>query len=155
MAYAALDTFICSDARRLAVPVSGAAGVWRADRWTKSDFAGKTRHKGDSAVFCGFGLSGLEPELSGDEETVGGVFLTRVSVSGLCIPTRENGRSMVVRRLIAEKVLPAKQIVKFAPWMIDRHHLQLPAVRKAIRIVHSGRRVSRITSNCAQEVLFV
>jgi hypothetical protein len=63
--------------------------------------------------------------------------------------------SMVVRRLIAEKVLPAKQIVKFAPWMIERPHLQLPSVRKAIRIVHSGRRVSRITSNHGQEALFV
>jgi DNA invertase Pin-like site-specific DNA recombinase len=66
-----------------------------------------------------------------------------------------NVSSMVVRRLIAEKVLPAKQIVKFAPWMIERHHLQLPSVRKAIRIVLSGRRVSRITSNHEQEVLFV
>jgi hypothetical protein len=27
---------------------------------------------------------------------------------------------MVVRRLIAQKILPAKQIVKFAPWMIER-----------------------------------
>ena len=66
-----------------------------------------------------------------------------------------NVSNMVVRRLIAEKVLPAKQIVKFAPWMIERHHLQSPSVRKAIRIVHSGRRVSRITSNHGQEALFV
>jgi hypothetical protein len=26
----------------------------------------------------------------------------------------------VVRRLVAQKTLPAKQIVKFAPWMIER-----------------------------------
>jgi hypothetical protein len=32
--------------------------------------------------------------------------------------------------LIAEKALPANQIVKFAPWMIERLHLELPAVRK-------------------------
>jgi len=44
---------------------------------------------------------------------------------------------MVVRRLIAQKILPA-QIVKFAPWMIERTHLDLPAVRKAIRRVHEG-----------------
>jgi hypothetical protein len=37
---------------------------------------------------------------------------------------------MVVRRLIAQKSLPAKQIVKFAPWMIERSHLDLPSVRK-------------------------
>jgi hypothetical protein len=47
---------------------------------------------------------------------------------------------MVVRRLIAQKTLPAKQIVKFAPWMIERSHLDLPSVRKEIRRVHEGRR---------------
>jgi hypothetical protein len=47
---------------------------------------------------------------------------------------------MVVRRLIAQKILPAKQIVKFASWMIERAHLELPAVRKEIRRVHVGRR---------------
>jgi hypothetical protein len=47
---------------------------------------------------------------------------------------------MVVRRLIAQKSLPAKQIVKFAPWMIERTHLELPSVRKEIRRVHEGRR---------------
>ena len=48
---------------------------------------------------------------------------------------------MIIRRLIAQKTLPAKQIVKFAPWMIERTHLELPAVRKEIRRVHSGRRL--------------
>ncbi len=47
---------------------------------------------------------------------------------------------MVIRRLIAQRILPAKQIVKFAPWMIERTHLELPAVRKQIRRVHEGRR---------------
>jgi hypothetical protein len=56
-------------------------------------------------------------------------------------PLRTLGVSeMVVRRLIAQKILPAKQIVKFAPWMIERTHLELPAVRKEIRRVHAGRR---------------
>ena len=32
----------------------------------------------------------------------------------------------VVRRLFRQKTLPAKQIVKFAPWMIEREHLDLP-----------------------------
>ena len=48
--------------------------------------------------------------------------------------------NVVVRRLIAQKSLPAKQIVKFAPWMIERSHLDLPSVRKDIRRVHEGRR---------------
>jgi hypothetical protein len=30
--------------------------------------------------------------------------------------------------------------VKFAPWMIERHALDLPVVRKAIRRVHESRR---------------
>jgi hypothetical protein len=53
---------------------------------------------------------------------------------------------MVVRRLIAQKSLPAKQIVKFAPWMIERSHLDLPSVRKEIRRVHEGRRMERAVS---------
>jgi isopentenyldiphosphate isomerase len=44
---------------------------------------------------------------------------------------------MVVRRLIAQKTLPAKQVVRFAPWMIERTQLELPAVRKEIRRVHN------------------
>jgi len=44
---------------------------------------------------------------------------------------------MVVRRLIAQES-SAKQIVKFAPWMIERSHLDLPSVRKEIRRVHEG-----------------
>jgi hypothetical protein len=47
---------------------------------------------------------------------------------------------MVVRRLITQGILPAKQIVKFAHWMIERFHLDLPSVRKEIRRVHEGRR---------------
>ena len=61
---------------------------------------------------------------------------------------------MVVRKLIAQKVLPAKQIVKYAPWTIDRSHLELPAVRRYIRIVHSNRRTPSIANNEAQTRMF-
>ena len=61
---------------------------------------------------------------------------------------------MVVRRLIAQKSLPAKQIVKFAPWMIERSHLDLPSVRKEIRRVHEGRRTGWAVSE-KQTGLFV
>ena len=61
---------------------------------------------------------------------------------------------MVVRRLIAQKILPAKQIVKFAPWMIERTHLELPAVRKQIRRVHEGRRSADGKVNEKQDELF-
>jgi site-specific recombinase XerD len=33
-----------------------------------------------------------------------------------------------VKRLIRERVLPAKQVVKFAPWIIEKNDLLLPAV---------------------------
>ena len=62
---------------------------------------------------------------------------------------------MVVRRLIAQKVLRAKQIVKFAPWVFERLDLELPAVRKAIRIVRTGRRSPSVVSNHAQNALFI
>ena len=59
---------------------------------------------------------------------------------------------VVVRRLIAQRILPAKQIVKFPPWMIERTHLELPTVRKQIRRVQQGRRpgweLSRHLNGC-------
>ena len=62
---------------------------------------------------------------------------------------------MVIRRLVAQKVLPAKQIVKFAPWMIERAHLDIPAVRKAVRMVHTGRRSPLIDTSNAQTRMFI
>ena len=31
--------------------------------------------------------------------------------------------SMVIRRLIAQKILPARQVIKHAPWVIERKTL--------------------------------
>jgi hypothetical protein len=60
-----------------------------------------------------------------------------------------------VRQLIEQKTLPAKQVVKFAPWMIERAHLTLPAVHRAVRLIHTGRRSpSRVASN-AQTPMFI
>jgi hypothetical protein len=53
-----------------------------------------------------------------------------------------------------QKTLPAKQIVKFAPWMIERAHLGLPVVHRAIRLVHTGRRDPSRMSNHAQTRMF-
>jgi hypothetical protein len=47
---------------------------------------------------------------------------------------------------LRKKSLPAKQIVKFAPWMIERSHLDLPSVRKEVRRVHEGRRLGLAVS---------
>lgn len=61
---------------------------------------------------------------------------------------------MVVRRLISEKTLPARQIVKFAPWTITRTDLDLPAVRRRIRLVLIGRRFPLINSANTQAPMF-
>lgn len=61
--------------------------------------------------------------------------------------------SMVVRRLIAQKLLPARQVVKYAPWVIERTDLDLPAVRKAIWLVHEGSRETTVLAD--QTALFV
>ena len=60
----------------------------------------------------------------------------------------------VVRRLVAQNTLPAKQIVKFSPWMIEREHLYLPAVHRAVRLVHAGRRDQSRITNDAQTQMF-
>jgi hypothetical protein len=61
---------------------------------------------------------------------------------------------MVIRRLIAQKRLPARQIIKHAPWVIERKDLNLPAVRKAIWLVHEGLRSSDNNVDSRQEGLF-
>ena len=60
----------------------------------------------------------------------------------------------VIRRLVMQKTLPAKQIVKFAPWMIERAHLNLPGVHRAVRLVHTGRRAPSLVSSNAQTPMF-
>jgi DNA invertase Pin-like site-specific DNA recombinase len=45
----------------------------------------------------------------------------------------------VIRRLIKDKALPARQVIAFAPWIIARADLDLPAVQAAVRAVRQGR----------------
>ena len=47
----------------------------------------------------------------------------------------------VVQRLIKQSTLPANQVVTYAPWIIKRQDLSLPAVKRAIAAVHAGRRL--------------
>jgi DNA invertase Pin-like site-specific DNA recombinase len=44
----------------------------------------------------------------------------------------------VVKRLIRERVLPAKQVVKFAPWIIEKKDLLLPAVQHQVKAARRG-----------------
>jgi len=60
---------------------------------------------------------------------------------------------MVIRRLIKQEILPARQVIKHAPWVIERKDLELPSVKKAIWLVHEGIRHSGSSEN--QAALFV
>jgi DNA invertase Pin-like site-specific DNA recombinase len=49
----------------------------------------------------------------------------------------------VVRRLIKQRVLPARQIIALAPWIIARADLDLTAVQAAVMAVREGRRLPK------------
>jgi DNA invertase Pin-like site-specific DNA recombinase len=53
----------------------------------------------------------------------------------------------VIQRLIRQGVLPAKQVVQSAPWIIARTDLQLPQVVAQIQAVHQGRQLPRHLPN--------
>jgi DNA invertase Pin-like site-specific DNA recombinase len=53
----------------------------------------------------------------------------------------------VIRRLLERKVLPAKQVVQHAPWIIRRENLRLPQVQSYIDAVHTGKHGPRLDSN--------
>lgn len=44
----------------------------------------------------------------------------------------------VVKRLIRERVLPAKQVVKFAPWIIEKKDLLLPMIQQQVKAARRG-----------------
>jgi hypothetical protein len=59
------------------------------------------------------------------------------------VTQEEAGRELhvsdtVVKRLIRERVLPAKQVVKFAPWIIEKKNLLLPAVQQQVKAARRG-----------------
>ncbi|QDU91453.1 hypothetical protein Pla175_48820 [Pirellulimonas nuda] len=48
-----------------------------------------------------------------------------------------------VRKLLTSGTLPGRQIVAYAPWIIERQHLNLPAVQEAAGAIREGRRIPR------------
>ena len=44
----------------------------------------------------------------------------------------------VVKRLIRQRTLPAKQVVEYAPWIIEKKDLLLPEVQQAVRAARRG-----------------
>jgi DNA invertase Pin-like site-specific DNA recombinase len=49
----------------------------------------------------------------------------------------------VIRRLIKDRTLPARQVIALAPWIIARADLDLPAVQAAVRAVRQGRQLPK------------
>jgi DNA invertase Pin-like site-specific DNA recombinase len=60
----------------------------------------------------------------------------------------------IVRRLIAEKTLPATQVVMCAPWQIPAESLSSETVRTAVQNVKNGVRAPRTQQPDGQESLF-
>jgi excisionase family DNA binding protein len=48
-----------------------------------------------------------------------------------------------IRKLVEKKILPAKQVVRGAPWVISRADLKLLEVQSYISAVHQGKRSPR------------
>jgi hypothetical protein len=44
----------------------------------------------------------------------------------------------VVKRLIRERILPARQVVRFAPWIIEKKDLLLQAVQQQVKAARRG-----------------
>jgi hypothetical protein len=49
----------------------------------------------------------------------------------------------VIRRLIKQRILPAKQVVAATPWIIARHDLELPRVQAEVQAVRQGRHLPK------------
>lgn len=47
------------------------------------------------------------------------------------------------RRLLKQGILPGRQVVPYAPWVIERSALELPEVQAAVRALREGRRAPR------------
>ncbi len=56
-----------------------------------------------------------------------------------------------VRRLLEDGTLPGRQVIRYAPWMIEPSSLERPEVRAAVKVIKSGRRLPRVPD--AQEEL--
>ncbi len=61
--------------------------------------------------------------------------------------TRLGVSNTVVSRLIRAGTLPARQVVRYAPWIIEVTDLELPAVQNAVQAVHEGRRLPKTHAN--------
>src|SRR6266446_6043263 len=64
--------------------------------------------------------------------------------NGAWLTLQETARELhvsktVIKRLVTERILPARQVVEGAPWVIERSTLQFPGVQAHIQAVQAGR----------------
>jgi excisionase family DNA binding protein len=60
----------------------------------------------------------------------------------------------IVRRLIAEKKLPATQVITYAPWQIPAEALDSEAVRTEVENIKNGVRAPQTPRLAGQQALF-
>jgi len=60
----------------------------------------------------------------------------------------------IVRSLLLDGTLPARQAVVHAPWVIERESLALPAVQAAVAAAKAGQRIPRRAASESQPLLF-
>jgi hypothetical protein len=68
--------------------------------------------------------------------------------NGAWLTLQETARELhvsttVIKRLVTEGILPARQVVQGAPWVIARNTLHFPGVQAHIHAVHAGRKPPR------------
>jgi len=59
-----------------------------------------------------------------------------------------------MRGLLKSKVLPSRQVVRCAPWVIERADLELPAVREAVKRLKAGKKAPRKSLRQESKSLF-
>jgi hypothetical protein len=68
--------------------------------------------------------------------------------NGAWLSLQETARALqvsatVIKRLLKEGILPARQVLEGSPWVIERKNLELPLVQAHIEAVHAGRKPPR------------
>lgn len=60
---------------------------------------------------------------------------------------------MAVSRMIKAGIIKARQVIKHAPWIIEKEHLQEPSVQVAVARIKKGVRINLLTNNPKQLTL--
>jgi len=106
-----------------------------ATRWSDADIAATLNRM---ALTTGQGMSWTERRVGSYRRTAGIHGYDSAVKDGRCLTMVEAAKQLavschVIRRLIRQGILPARQVVFDAPWQILATDLELPAVQRALR----------------------